>query len=490
MPVAVNALNTVLVGVVFPTSAFMLIKTIFSSSRIALFVGSLLVMAVPACPWDYLIYGPLFPNLMSMTLVPLGMSAFIQLCQSISASDIRRSVISSVCLVTSVVSVALAHPNGIFTLILLLSPYLSFWIASEQRNRHIGKGVRLFSQLLLWTLIIAFWLVCRKLSIFSGVTSVVWPAITGIFDALCDVVLLGFFNHPIQPLIGVLLLLGIYCAFKDADKRWMVVSYLFASVVYVVDAATDGEIKQILAGYWYTDYHRTAAMVGLMAIVLSVYGATNLIGWFTRRVGKAQGKRFKYTHFSWDNMPAVLAYVAGGSLLFMGNLSLFGVEIKTPFGYQGQEFRNQYDYELVYYDVLTAREEEFCEKALSLIPEGSLVINNPSDGSVFMYPLFNANLYYRSCNPPVSDNETPESSAIRFHLDALASDPEVTDAVESLDAEYVIQLDHGERPDEFRIRYTNYEPSDWVGIDSIDENTPGFELLLKDEDMRLYRIVG
>ena len=30
----------------------------------------------------------------------------------------------------------------------------------------------------------------------------------------------------------------------------------------------------------------------------------------------------------------------------------------------------------------------------------------------------------------------------------------------------------------------------WRGIDGIDEDTPGFELVLKRDDMRLYKIVG
>lgn len=35
----------------------------------------------------------------------------------------------------------------------------------------------------------------------------------------------------------------------------------------------------------------------------------------------------------------------------------------------------------------------------------------------------------------------------------------------------------------------SYNPEDWAGIESIDENTSGFQLVYKDRDIRLYRVV-
>ena len=35
----------------------------------------------------------------------------------------------------------------------------------------------------------------------------------------------------------------------------------------------------------------------------------------------------------------------------------------------------------------------------------------------------------------------------------------------------------------------SYYPDQWTGIDAINDQTPGFEVVLSEGDMRLYRIV-
>ena len=64
-------------------------------------------------------------------------------------------------------------------------------------------------------------------------------------------------------------------------------------------------------------------------------------------------------------------------------------------------------------------------------------------------------------------------------------------AVEETGASYVLLLDEGATADDqsqawfFTWRwYADW----WDGITSITEDTPGFELILSDGDMRLYRI--
>ena len=51
-----------------------------------------------------------------------------------------------------------------------------------------------------------------------------------------------------------------------------------------------------------------------------------------------------------------------------------------------------------------------------------------------------------------------------------------------------MQLD---QPDDSEATFYGafYDPDKWTGVLRIDETTPGFECILSDEDMRLYRIV-
>lgn len=48
---------------------------------------------------------------------------------------------------------------------------------------------------------------------------------------------------------------------------------------------------------------------------------------------------------------------------------------------------------------------------------------------------------------------------------------------------------HKNSPDPYAKSWPDYLPENWTGVTNIDENTPGFELVLSEGDMRLYKIV-
>ena len=58
-------------------------------------------------------------------------------------------------------------------------------------------------------------------------------------------------------------------------------------------------------------------------------------------------------------------------------------------------------------------------------------------------------------------------------------------------AQYLLMLDQGTLAKERYMRHTvSYHPEDWTGLEAIDDQTPGLELLLGEGDMRLYRITA
>ena len=60
-------------------------------------------------------------------------------------------------------------------------------------------------------------------------------------------------------------------------------------------------------------------------------------------------------------------------------------------------------------------------------------------------------------------------------------------AVEKAGARYVMLLDEKSYDDRTVVKL-RYKEEDWVGIESITQDTPGFTLVLSEGDMRLYRI--
>ena len=117
------------------------------------------------------------------------------------------------------------------------------------------------------------------------------------------------------------------------------------------------------------------------------------------------------------------------------------------------------------------------------------MLNNPEDGSIFGYSVYGLNMYYRNCYTPSPETETEASYLVRTKLNEYSSNPEVQSAVRSIGAKYVLQLDSGDSSAEYRIAYVTNNFDEWGGINAIDENTPGFELIASVDDIRLYKIL-
>ena len=158
----------------------------------------------------------------------------------------------------------------------------------------------------------------------------------------------------------------------------------------------------------------------------------------------------------------------------------------TAFGNISQKIERQNN---AYADnVLTHDEKEFAKEALQKVPEDELILNEPNDGSEFLYALYDAkNLFYRQFALP-STGESTDSVLVRQSLDEVASNPEVAKAVRQIGAKYVLLLDQGGDPSK-RISFWSYYPDQWQGFNRITDETPGFEIVMADGDMRLYKII-
>ena len=71
-------------------------------------------------------------------------------------------------------------------------------------------------------------------------------------------------------------------------------------------------------------------------------------------------------------------------------------------------------------------------------------------------------------------------------LDEIASNNDVKGAVDSVGAKYVLKLHQDPKSNDDR---NWWDPDEWIGLDSITDETPGFETVLSDGDMRLYRVM-
>ena len=477
---AANAVNILCVGTILPLTLFLCLQELGIKKRSSLALCAIICLGVPIYPWDLISYGPLYPNLLGFCLLPGEISLFFSLFNKFNQIKLADTLKGVILLFLGLISLALAHPNTVFAWGFILAPYLisrfKYFISAKYRNI---PSIACYAIPL--AAIFLIWISFTRIPFMHEIVDCYWPAFTSVPKALLSALFLGTTTHPIQILIPLLTFIGVYIELKDR-KFCLAATYGLLVIFYTIDAGSNLPVKPLLTGFWYNDYHRVSAMLGLISIFLACLAINRIFVYLEDKLSEQKT----------SVRTAIAGVIAAGmiALIFYPSIPLPRKhELQTAFGYEINEMRNQFDKELIYYDLFSPLEEDFCKTTLAKYnSDNSVVINNPDDGSIFAYGVYGSNMYYRYWYPPAPDTETKESKVIRHHLNEIASNENVRNAVKQIGAKYVIQLDHGEPTQEYRIQY-NYDNADeWRGIDLIDETTPGFTLVASNDDIRLYKI--
>ena len=135
-------------------------------------------------------------------------------------------------------------------------------------------------------------------------------------------------------------------------------------------------------------------------------------------------------------------------------------------------------------------EQAFVQEVKHMVLSDSLIINVPDDGSAFAFAADDLRTYFRHTRDYDVPRETMESRIVRDNLCDIATREDVRKAVSAIGGQYVLQLDQGEPYVVSPHLFTYGEGEQWRGIDSIRDDTPGFEVVLAEGDMRLYKITA
>ena len=479
--VGINAVNTMLLCVVFPVGVYELLRGLTRDKKLV-FIGAFLAVAFTASVWDFVTFGPLYPMLLSYALVPSVSACFIR---GVGRGTSRpRAVASLLVFAVGCVGVALAQPAGIFLMGAFLAPYCVHRAAEVARKGHGKVFVRAVGCVTA-LLIVAFWVFCYSLPQFRGTVEFNWPKTSSHFQGLVDVLLLSFTWHPVQLGLAVFVLVGFVRVAQSKKLRWLDFSYAFVCITYIVNISTEGTLKHLLGGFWYTDAHRLAANVCIVALPLAVVGAQAVWDWLVRAFDALKEKCESPRRLT-ARQAAAGSFAVLVALVYCPSFEIRGVtSVDTSFGHYASMTASENDFEAEH--VLSTSELKFAQEALSLIPEGSGIINEPNDGSGLLYSLLNANIYYRYFDLPALENEREESVAVRRGLDKVAFDSSIQDAVRKTGAKYLLVLDQGKKPGD-TPHFWSYFPEQWKGIEDVDDSTPGFSVVLSRDDMRLYKI--
>ena len=467
---ATNAMILVVCVFVLPVGLLFLLRQLFPDNKLALYAGSLFSVAFCGYPWGFVVFGQLLSNLLSFALIPGALGLLIS---SLNASGPSKSGFA-VAYACSMISVALAQPNGAFTLGIWS---VAFAVSHLWSKRSDGYWSGKRTAIILCFIACAAWVLLFVAPPLQGVVTYSWKSTLSIPKAIVAGLLFMFTNREgVQPFLTVLVLLGIAKTLKDRRLRWLSVSYIAAFSFYVIDVTTDGFVKQLLTGFWYTDYYRTGAMTALFAIPLAALGFAWFVKLGTGLLGKMRFGR------QGSNNSCVVAMVLVVCQFAPVRFAFGETDVRPGLMKIHAEVGSRYSWE----KGLTSEEDEFVKRVMS-IAGGDCVVNVPSDGSCWSYGVEGLNTLFRRSATAGPSGSEPYATVLRTKLCDCAASDEVREAVEKTGARYVMLLDEKSYDDRTVVKF-RYKEEDWVGIESITQDTPGFTLVLSEGDMRLYRI--
>lgn len=477
---AANASVVTFVVIVFPLGMCLLLLKIFGQHKRTVLTGSLFTVAFCGFPWGFIVFGQLFSNMVSFMLIPL---AFVPLAEAIEAKRTSDKLKLAAVSAIGLVAVALCQPNGAFTFgiwgVLYCVNRIFYAPDSEQPNlsrKRIAGGVALFAAAC------TTWAILYFAPFMQTVVQYTWKATLSPAVALASGLSFMFTSRGgVQPFLSIVVLAGIIYTCKNKRYLWLSVAYAFALLSYLVSVSTDGVFKHVIAGFWYTDYHRLGAMAAFFAIPLAALG----FSWMLKALKTWLGRILKgsSTDMNAGLSLGMLLVLFAVCQFFPGNMKLTEkADLTAGLTKIRSEVSTRYSWDRI----LTREEDAFIKKVMGTIPENALVINVPSDGSCWSYGVEGINTYFRrSANTGMSGAE--DSKIIRTQLRDISTSGEVRSTVNRLDARYVLMLDEIASSNRTTTGM-RYKEENWAGIESIDENTPGFTLLMSEGDMRLYEI--
>ena len=500
VPIAGNALNFVSAAIIFPLSICSLIAKVLPKHRIALISGAFVCLAFFVFPWSLLIYGPIFPNTVAFCVMPSIWWIFMQMTRSKTPKHDLIWLI--VIFVLGLITLFILHPSTIFSSIVVLLPW-SFARIGESKRRVVLFGKQIKPVTLAYVFFIfalVIWSVFYYVLIVRGVAlNFWWSAYSSLQDAILHALGMDFIGQSYaggelvspQPILSICVLVGAVWTFKHKQARWMVSAFMYLSILCIFIITFDVPLKGYLSGFWYTDPFRIAASCVIMAIPLAALGLATLaeaaLETFASWREKASQTQTKAQTCVFCNVwakPLIAGAVIACVVVLNYVVPMPNLKSEKPIP-AATAFKQASEKAYGDHYILTSEELEFLRRVELTVPAGAVIANLPQDGSLWAYGTNDLHVLWRFPNG-YDASERPASAILRKRLNRIASDPEVLQTVRDLNVQYVLILNNV-------VDYSNavtstYKPGTFRGITQITDTTPGFEVVLEEGSMRLYKI--
>lgn len=468
--VAANALNMVIAAVAWTLGCMFLVRTVAGPKPWVIAFSAVLAASFSSFPLLLLDFGVLYPNFLSIALLPVGLAAvaaFFKVGSQPLDNPLARFGLAPLLSV----GIAIAHPNGAMTLLAISVPialfaylrryYLQGRVEATRRERLL-VGAALCCGLVFFGIL---WKYVRP-----PADAAFWDRYHSPAGAAWEIATNSAMNRPEAWVVSALVLLGLYVAVRNRQHWWLLGCYVLIAFLFVVIAGVSTSyLRSLITGVWYNDSYRIAAILPLTGIPLAALGFDHLMSLgaagldrYWRRPGKALPTQAVRTRVN------VVAGLLLTALLIVGMQS-------TPMNFAVASAAHNYA-ETPNSDVLSTDELALIDQLDVLVPEGATIAVNPWTGAALAFALADRN----TTSKHVLSTYPADVEIINNSLRNALTDPEVCPAVEATGVKYAL---------DFGTKEVHGGHHDFPGLDDLQES-PAAELVAQVGEAKLFRITA
>ncbi len=429
--VAVNAVNLVVAGLVWPLSMIVLTRSLVGDRPGAVWLTAIFSTGFGAFPILLLDFGVLFPNFLGTALLPAILGLLVRALGFGAETEPGRPM-SALLVLIGLPGLALAHPNNFMTLLAVAVPILLVvWFRWWRRRNGFAGGWVLPGAVLVGGLLVAVaaWAFIRPPS-----AAATWAPVETVGQAVGELLALSGIGRPPTWLPAILALIGIAWAVRAASRRWFLGVYAVIGLLFVVVAGVPfGKFRTALTGVYYNDPPRLAALLPLVGIPLAVAGGLWVWDWAVLLF-----RKYVTPKYAGAGRPAIVGGLVPVAAVAAIALSVVAVQtgsIRDAAKVASGSYRISPEADLISTD-----EMALFKRLDADTPPDAVIVGNPWNGSSLAYAFADRKVAQAHILSIVS----PELPTVYEHLNDAKNDPAVCKAVHDLGLTYVLDFGHKE----------------------------------------------
>ncbi|WP_426996339.1 DUF6541 family protein [Pseudarthrobacter sp. N5] len=471
--VGVNVLNMAVASMVWPLGCMLLTRTVAGNRTVAVGAAGILSAAFAAFPVLLLDFGVLYPNFLSISLLPAALSGVVLmfgLGRHLTWPPLSRLILP----LLLVPGLALAHPNGFMSLLVLSVPvaaqayYLRYLRGRAYRGERRPEWRLATAGLAAATVVLVLlWAVIRPPS-----DAAFWGPIQSPLGAAVEVATNSAMNRPMAAGVSILMLAGLFLCWRRGGRFWMLGCFAITAVLFViVSGAPPSFLRSAATGVWYNDSYRIAALLPMMALPFAAIATDAVAPWLRRGLSKIRSsKTGRPGRIPAKTREAVILAALVTVMVAVGTVAQLPSMTAAVASAQQNYLENNVS------PLVTSDEQRIIDRLDDVVPANAVIAVNPWTGGALAYALANRETTAKH----ILTANTEAVETLNRDLRNAATDHEVCDAVRATRVRYA--LDFGTR----EVHGGNHP---FPGLADL-QDSPAMKLVLQEGEARLYELTA